>query len=122
MSCGTDTGKRLLHGSYRDEPRNPSAGGRESAEQICGKRASGWRDLPSFDNRQAFFNVTDALIEIADGCAHHHQHPGAFAALLPDQVFDPFESRGLRDYAVLNFDQDLQYDVGRSFSHDENII
>ena len=44
-----------------------------------------------------------------------------FAALLPDQVFDPFEPRGLRAYAVLNFDQDLQYDVGRSFSHDENI-
>jgi hypothetical protein len=46
--------------------------------------------------------------------------PAPFAALLPDQVFDPFEPRGLRDYAVLNFDQDLQYDIGR-LSHDENI-
>jgi hypothetical protein len=77
--------------------------------------------LSGFQNSEAFFHVTDALIEIADGCAHHHQHAGAFATLLPDQVFDPSESRGLRDYAVLNFDQDLQYDVGRSFSHDENI-
>ena len=62
-----------------------------------------------------FFNRADAFVEIADGRVHHHQHGGAFAALLPDRGFDPIEPPGQvrpkHADAVLNLNQDLRHGV-----------